>query len=73
MSTKKTPLFTSTNDKGQYFEIKNGGNGAGFYLYVYNNPNERCIYDYHQDTLEMAQLQAFEDFDVPLSAWKQVE
>lgn len=44
---------------------------AGYYLYVYEGDVD--IYDFLQDTLEIAKRQALEDFGVPLDAWKQVE
>ncbi len=43
----------------------------GFYFYVYDQ-NGFDTHDYLQDTLEIAMEQAFEDFGVPLDAWKRV-
>ncbi|HBM90641.1 MAG TPA: hypothetical protein DD400_02005 [Rhodospirillaceae bacterium] len=43
----------------------------GYYLYVWEN--NRCTYDYLQDTLEIAIEQAEEDFGVPKNAWTKVE
>jgi hypothetical protein len=43
----------------------------GYYLFVWEE--ERCLYDYLQDTLEIAMEQALEEFGVPLDAWKRVE
>lgn len=45
----------------------------GYYLYVYEGNNERCTWDYLQDTLEIAQRQAFKEFNVPLDAGVQIE
>ena len=56
---------------------------VGFYLYVYevrgffdkDLKEEGCPrhqQDHLQDTLEMAQEQALEDFGVPLDSWRKV-
>lgn len=71
MTTKKTLLFTATNDKGQSFEIRNGGNGVGFYLFVYENG--KCIWDDLQDTVEWVQTIAYEKYAVSKSAWKNAQ
>lgn len=42
---------------------------AGYYLWIFKNEETM---DYLQDTLEMAQEQAYEDFDVPLSSWAEM-
>jgi len=68
----RTRKWVAINDKNQNFLIDEDGK-VGFYLFVYENGNTRCTYDYLQDTLEMAKLQALEDFGVSESAWKQVE
>lgn len=41
---------------------------AGFYLYVFDVPNDEW-YDYLQDTLDAAKEQAFEEFGVPMDSW----
>ena len=43
---------------------------AGFYLYVFDG--EKCVADYLQDTLELAMLQAEQDFGVPPSSWRKI-
>lgn len=43
----------------------------GYYLYVYENGKN--IYDYLQDTFEIAVDQAADQFGVPKDAWKQVD
>lgn len=43
---------------------------VGFYFYVFEDG--KCIHDDLQDTLEIAMDCAWEDFDVPKNAWKQV-
>ncbi|MBI1274209.1 MAG: hypothetical protein GC131_09040 [Alphaproteobacteria bacterium] len=43
----------------------------GYYLYVWENEGD--AHDYLQDTPEIAMAQAFENFGVPLDAWKKVE
>ena len=40
---------------------------VGCYLYVFED--DRCVYDYLQDTCELAIEQAFAEFNVPISAW----
>ena len=44
---------------------------AGYYIYVFEN--DQGIADYLQDTLEIAKSFTQEKFQVPLTAWKQVE
>lgn len=68
----KTRKWTAVNNKSQHFLIDEDGN-VGFYLYVYNDGDERCIRDHLQDTLEIAKRQALEDYEVPEDAWKQIE
>jgi len=43
---------------------------SGFYIYVYEN--DRDVYDYLQDTLEIAKGFCLKEFNVPLDAWKQI-
>ena len=43
---------------------------VGFYFYIYEDEQ---TFDHLQDTLEIAKLQAFEDFQVPLDAWQEVD
>jgi hypothetical protein len=71
MKTLKTLKYTATNDKSQNFEIRDGGNGVGFYFFVYENG--KCIRDHLQDTLEKAKSFAQRYFNVPESAWKKVD
>lgn len=56
--------------KSRYYEIKYDP-PIGFYLYVFES--DKYIYDYLQDTLEIAMECAWEDFGVPKEAWKQIE
>ena len=44
---------------------------AGFYLYVFEG--DKCIFDYLQDTLEIAMECAWNDFGVPKNAWKKMD
>lgn len=43
----------------------------GYYLYVFEG--ERGIFDYLQDTLEMAKEQAYEQFGVQKDEWRSAE
>ncbi|TLM87345.1 hypothetical protein [Hymenobacter jeollabukensis] len=52
----------------QRFELEPDLPAVGCYLYVYNYHGV-CLYDYPQDTEEMAKDFACEEFDVPLEAW----
>ena len=52
-----------------HFEIRRDTK-AGYYLYVWENG--RGLYDYLQDTLEIAKNVALKKFQVPLTDWKQV-
>ena len=53
-----------------HFEIKKDSR-AGYYVYAYKNGID--THDHLQDTLEMAKQCAFDEFGVPLDAWKQME
>ncbi|WP_417793946.1 hypothetical protein [Terasakiella pusilla] len=44
--------------------------GIGFYLYIYNPETNKCIADHLQDTYELAQQQAWEDYKIPRNDWK---
>ncbi len=50
--------------------ISDGGE-VGFYLYLYDLVSGSCTHDYLQDTLDMAQEQAEEDFSLPRDGWRQ--
>ncbi len=63
--THQTPLRATHG--GLHFRIKFGGEGTGYYLYVYDG--DRCTHDYLQDTLALAQDDALEMFGVPLESW----
>lgn len=63
--THQTPLRATHG--GRRFRIKFGGEGIGYYLYVYDG--DRCTHDYLQDTLAFAQDDALELFGVPIEAW----
>jgi hypothetical protein len=52
---------------GKRFRIEYGGEGIGFYLYVYDG--DRCTHDYLQDTITLAQDDALEMFGVPPESW----
>ena len=75
---------TYKHPEGLYFVIEDGIN-VGFYLYVYEedfffeedikDPEYcRCHQQDHlQDTFEIAQEQAEEDFGVPMDSWVKVK
>ena len=75
---------TYSSPKGARFVIRKDTR-AGYYLYVYEDYGlfdedrkatgtcSRHQQDHLQDTLEIAQDQALEDFGVPLDSWMQVE
>ena len=44
---------------------------VGVYLYVYENG--QCIRDELQDNIDIFKEQAFEEYDVPLDAWREQE
>ncbi len=58
-----------THPKPMHFIIRQDKT-AGFYIYVYENGHG--LYDYLQDTLEIAMDFAFEKFHVPKDAWQRV-
>lgn len=51
-------------------DIKTGEKVKNYYVYVWENG--RGVYDYLQDTLDLAKGFAFRKFQVPLDAWTQV-
>ncbi len=46
---------------------------AGYYIYIYENNNQRCTWDYLQDTLKIAKRFALEKFGFPLNSWQPME
>ncbi|AHJ96769.1 hypothetical protein [Hymenobacter swuensis] len=44
----------------------------GWYLFVYNQ-NQSCLFDYLQNSQELAKEFAQQEFGVPLSAWNLLE
>jgi len=50
------------------FKIEEDYPEVGVYLYVYEN--ERCVFDYLQDNIEICKKFAFEEFNVPIDSWK---
>jgi hypothetical protein len=56
--------------KPRHYEIKHDPL-VGYYLYVFEA--EKCVRDHLQDTLAVAMESAFEDYDVPKSAWRKQE
>jgi rhodanese-related sulfurtransferase len=70
LSTKEQILETATLGNRR-FEIVFGGEGIGFYVYIFEA--ERCTHDYLQGTLEIAKSFAEEEFKVPTNSWKKTE
>ena len=75
---------TYVHPKHWRFIIEDGGR-AGFYLFVYENPDlfdadiqsgaSGCFrhqQDHLQDTIAIAKEQALDDFGVPLDTWQEV-
>lgn len=58
------------SSKSKHYEIMYNP-AVGFYLYVFEG--NKCIYDYLQDTLDLAMEYAWKDFDIPKNAWKKVK
>ena len=55
---------------GEYkFRIEEDVREIGWYLYVYKD--DKCIFDYLQNTLEICKSQAYEEFCVPLDSWEE--
>lgn len=42
--------------------------GIGFYLYIYDEKGN-CIADHLQDSLELAKIQAEEEYSIPQNSW----
>jgi rhodanese-related sulfurtransferase len=70
LSTKEQVLETATLGNRK-FEIVFGGEGIGFYVYVFEGG--RCTHDYLQDTVELAKSFAEEEFKVTINSWKKKE
>jgi len=73
-------IASITTPKKMRFEISktllksltpNEPDAYGYYLYVCEE--NRCTYDYLQDTLEIAIEQAKDRFGIPPNAWERVE
>lgn len=55
-----------------YLEIEHDP-AVGYYIYVWErNRQGKGLYDYLQDSLEIAKRFAFQRFGVPLDAWREV-
>ncbi|NBR84928.1 MAG: hypothetical protein EBY09_22040 [Verrucomicrobia bacterium] len=65
--TKPTQTVLRAAHGGRRFRIEFGGEGIGYYLYVYDG--ERCTHDYLQDTLDIARRFALERLGVPTESW----
>jgi hypothetical protein len=61
-------IIANSNHAGYRFEIRQGGAGVGYYLFVFEG--ERCSHDYLQDTIEKVKSFALEEFGVPFEAWR---
>ena len=53
------------------FIVKESFPGIGYYYFVYDNG--KIIYDDLQDTLEICKEIIFENYNVPLESWKEIE
>jgi hypothetical protein len=60
--------IATAEHKDRKFVIECGGEGVGFYLYIFSG--ERCTHDYLQNTFELTKKFAFEEFGVPLESWQ---
>ena len=69
--TEPKPLRCVIEQQTLHSLIPNQPDQLAFYLYVFEATG--ISYDYLQDTLEIAKRFAFEKFQVPISAWQQVE
>ena len=56
--------------KGLRFRIEEDEPSVGFYLYVYNDDGW-CEADYLQDTLVACKEFSFEEYRVPMDAWRE--
>lgn len=56
--------------KSRYFEIKEDP-AAGFYFYVFED--DKCIFDYLQDTFEIAVEYAWDNYGIPKNAWEKFD
>jgi hypothetical protein len=63
-------LVARTSKDKRHFAIEYDG-PAGYYLYVFEG--ERDIFDYLQDTLELAKEQALEQFGVQKDEWRSAD
>jgi hypothetical protein len=61
-------IIATAKYDGRKYEIKYGGEGVGFYLFVFSG--DQCTNDYLQETLELTKQFAFEEFGVPPEAWQ---
>ncbi|MDD5585621.1 MAG: hypothetical protein PHY92_01520 [Alphaproteobacteria bacterium] len=58
-------------EESKLYAVMDHPDSVEYTLYVYEN--DRPVYHTHQDALDIVQEIAFEKYQVPLDAWKQVD
>lgn len=63
-------VILEANHNGKTYRLAFGGEGIGYYLYVF--AGDKCTHDYLQDTVADAKEFALETFGVPPEGWRTV-
>lgn len=58
-----------TNKTDKYRAVIEEDPNVGFYLYIYDLNSGKCLFDFLQDTLEIAKNQAQRDFSLNSDTW----
>ncbi len=61
-----------SNQTDKYDAIIEEDESVGFYLYIYDKNTNKCLFDFLQDTLEIAKAQAQRDFSFDPQNWIKV-
>jgi hypothetical protein len=60
------------NQTDKYDAVIEEDEPVGFYLYIYDKITKKCLFDFLQDTLEIAKIQAQRDFSFDPQTWIKV-
>ncbi len=61
-----------TNKTDKYDAVIEEDLGIGFYLYIYDKGDGKCLFDFLQDTFEIAKYQAKRNFSIDPNSWVKI-
>ena len=69
VSIQENSMEKYINKTDKYRAVIEEDANAGFYLYIYDLNSGKCVFDFLQDTLELAKNQAQTDFYLDRDSW----